>query len=408
MKYVIYCSKNYLAVYSSENKECRYIYFDELDVDKISDAVKTACFNASDEIYIFLSGALFYNLLIEVPFVAFDPLSKILPNLVGNYHFEKNHQSSFKCIIHSINEADKKALVSYIPEKQINIFIECFRQYKLKTVSTIHSAAAEYCRINKINKIDIFSKDENLVFTIENNDRGIFNIRTLLYSGAAENTGTADEDTKTIAINQIFEGGNSALLIQALKNKRIYSFVSKTGFNEFSIKLLKDNINKHTLILVILLLIFYAGYRYAIMKSLENRYLELKKISNSEFKKQFPHTSVIIDPLQQAKNEVQKSNELLNFYVSSSNLSLNSNKIINEIFVILNKHNVTLNQISLKKNIIAMSGEADSIGELDKIKIEVANQIQKIEEIKILNSKYKNIITNTGAEFDIEVVLKNQ
>lgn len=409
MIYILYCAKNNLFLYSNQKRETQIFGFKELCVADFTEAIKKTEIESGDEVYLILSGSLYYNLNAEIPFTSIDALNKILPNLISNYHFEKNNNAVFRCIINSVSEAEKKAFISYIPENTINIFIECFRMQKLNIISTIHHAAAEFFKNSNVaidsgKKISVVSKTENLEFILEIYAGQIVTAHTRKLETPEKN---AVEEERIFFLEDIFSANGMNVLYKTFKNKKIPSFVSKNGFDEIWIKLLKNNLNKYTLYFFIIFLIVYAVYQYSIMKSLETKYSGLRDKTKTEFKKQFPGAPVIIDPLRQAKSGTDKSAELFEFYLSSSGMAFDYNKLLNELFVILNKHNVTINILSMKKNIISFSGEAQSIGELDKIKLEAVNHISSIVEFKILNSRYKNIINNTGAEFDAEIILKN-
>ncbi len=155
----------------------------------------------------------------------------------------------------------------------------------------------------------------------------------------------------------------------------------------------KENFNRYTIFIFIILCSVFAGYKYYLMKEYEKRYKKIRVGITEKIHLHYPNLTVVIDPLQQTKAETGKRETLLNFYIDNSNIRYDFNKIFNELFVILNKYGISLSLACIKQNSIGLTGEANSIGELDKLKIDIINNLSLVEDVKIINSKYKGIIS---------------
>ncbi|HON57044.1 MAG TPA: hypothetical protein PLJ38_08490, partial [bacterium] len=91
-----------------------------------------------------------------------------------------------------------------------------------------------------------------------------------------------------------------------------------------------------------------------------------------------------------------------------TSLYIDYKNILNNIFLVFERYEIIVNKIVINSNIMTISGEGKTLGDMDKIRIELLNVVPEIFEARILKSNYKNIITNTGAEFEIQLFLKDK
>jgi hypothetical protein len=129
----------------------------------------------------------------------------------------------------------------------------------------------------------------------------------------------------------------------------------------------------------------------------------LNKELKADFKSYYQIPAIL--PISQAKNKLTESQKKFDFYYSNTVNFPNPIDLSNNIFYIIANHEASfVREIIVAENSVSFSGETISYGELDKIKNEIKNSLKQIKNIRILNSKYKNIIQNSGVEFELEIL----
>jgi len=169
-----------------------------------------------------------------------------------------------------------------------------------------------------------------------------------------------------------------------------------------------SQINKNTAILLILLFAAMTMYIFAARYKIKKDYFALSQYYNDLIKNNFPELKIIVKPEKQINDVLEKIYNNHNIIIQHTPLYIDYKNILNNVFLVFERYEIIVNKIVINSNIMTISGEGKTLGDMDKIRIELLNVVPEIFEARILKSNYKNIITNTGAEFEIQLFLKEK
>jgi len=437
VKYYIYISSDFFDAYKlvGNKIEKKHYQFANFDAPLISE-ILTADFQKNAKYYIILSGKLYYNLKIKSPFASADSLSRILNNLISDYHITEitkpadenvgapaKTDAGFNSIIYSILQPDNNALISYIPKPITTIIFNSFRNRKISALTAFHRFLAAYLKLTDSEPpisrlITIDSETENIRYSITIDKlKNIIDVGTThksnnpdkfsqLPAGGSTNTNII-EQVQTLEFDNIFNTASIPVLNKISDELDVqpeYSFARQANiFDTIDFKQIFGSFNKTTIAFILLLFAAYGAYLFAVLKNKQSAIDLIKREETKLFKQSFPEITTIVNPKAQASNQVFVNEQKLKLFRENSQLSFDYVNILNIAFDIFKTGNVLVKQINVKNNTILISGEIESLGDLDKIRLSLLGKLPDIKEIKILNSRYKNIITNTGAEFDISL-----
>ncbi|HPG29854.1 MAG TPA: hypothetical protein PKY81_15790 [bacterium] len=360
-----------------------------------------------------LSGDYYYNLKTEIKISDVDSLNKILPNIISNFHFEKNNLFEFEPAIYNIDVLKNSVLCSYISKEKLNQIQGVLTGVKISAINitTMHYFLAEHIKQNKIvsnekNEYNFYFKTDGLLYVIKLDETD--KIESISNSKIREKDLPAIKTlSDPLNSNDNFQFESANIIFKNLnENYKFASFIKKNNFEFADFINFQKEINKTTILLCVIILILYAVYSFAIYSRQKNIYASAKKNQLEIFRKNFPDEKLVIDPLNQTKNLLIKKRNQLNELYKNTPIAADYNIHLNAAFDVLNKYSVRLKQFSLKNNTVTLTGEAESISDIDKIHSELKEKLKGAESVKIINSKYKNILTNTGAEFEISIILK--
>ncbi|MBP7653563.1 hypothetical protein KA977_09075 [Candidatus Dependentiae bacterium] len=414
-KGLIFFSSKYINVLISDNKKIEKFNFElnDFSAETISELLKNI---KKTEVLAVLSGELYYNLKTEVQITNIDSLNKILPNIISGYHFEKNYKGGFGVAVYNADNSSRTVLYSYLTEEKKYIISGALKNFKVSGITSMHHFLYEYLKKNsvspeKIKVQDFYFNNDNLFygFTIDSQNK-----LSMIKNVKIKKEDLPENGNGCVVLNgpeSLFEDFSKREMLDSVYNSIIENYKFTLFEKKNRVKLsdvfdLKKCFNKTSVYLLIVILLFYELNRYLIYHKFKTQYNGVKSNQVKLFKNNFSQEKVIIDPLNQSKSLMLKKKNELEMMYKNSPLYIDYIRQLNQSFDILNKYSAQLKQVDVKNNVITFEGEAQSISDIDKIHSELREKLRNVESVKILNSKYKNILSNTGAEFEISIVIE--
>jgi len=396
-KQFIYLADNYLLLYDISDLSTPVLETEFSELSALKDLLTKYRKNKT---LILLSANLYANLILTPPFKNLDNIYKISSDLIAPLHYEKTENSKFQTIFYEYQETANKLFIAYIPQQKYSQLIEnlgltnfkitTFNQFLLFMNKNDNSIIANiYSEIDKIFYAHNFDENKNI---------------NLINAEFKEKKSVV---TETILLKDFFAKLSTQKvkqLIDYVKNNKYFFFDAQTKKNIFNI--ISNQFNKKTITLIALL--FFVGilvliYEYYYYNKIFD---QTKKKILREFASEFSDKVKIIEPIMQANSELQKlekQNTELQNNSASGGVKISA---LNSIIKILIENKVEIKTFSATEKNITIIGEAQSMGDLDRIRLLLTEKLNFIKTAQVKNSKYKNVITNTGAEFELEILIK--
>ncbi len=407
MKIIIYISNDFFCIWSID-KRSKYS-FNKINgkIDELRKYVKTADFFKKQEVLIIISAKLYYNNIVNLPFSERETILKVLPNIILDEHFQKSEDQKFLAAIHSIDKKSNNinaVLINYIDEKYIKELLSIFQNAKIKGIMPAHLFILNLAKLKNKN-IEEYKYwrccDENIVYSYEfDENRKLKFFRSILTEIGEEAIDISESigALKKLEYDILIKQNESNFIKPNFYDKK------KLAVGEF----FNSQINKNTAILLILLFAAMTMYIFAARYKIKKDYFALSQYYNDLIKNNFPELKIIVKPEKQINDVLEKIYNNHNIIIQHTPLYIDYKNILNNVFLVFERYEIIVNKIVINSNIMTISGEGKTLGDMDKIRIELLNVVPEIFEARILKSNYKNIITNTGAEFEIQLFLKEK
>jgi len=407
MKIIIYISNGFFCI-SSIDKHSKYS-FTKINgkTDELKKYVETVNFFKNQEVLMVISAKLYYNNIVNLPFSERETILKVLPNIILDEHFQKSEEQKFLATIHSIDKKSNNinaVLINYINEKYIKELLVIFQNAKIKGIMPAHLFILSLAKLKNKNIEECKywrCCDENIVYSYEFDE----NSKLKFFRSILAEIGEEAIDISEL-ISALKKSEYDILIKQNESNfiKPNFYDKKKIAIGEF----LKSQINRNTAILLILLFAALTIYIFAARYKIKKDYLALAQYYNNLIKDNFSELKIIVKPEKQINDILERSYNNHNIIIQHTSLYIDYKNILNNIFLVFERYEIIVNKIVINSNIMTISGEGKTLGDMDKIRIELLNVVPEIFEARILKSNYKNIITNTGAEFEIQLFLKDK
>ena len=187
------------------------------------------------------------------------------------------------------------------------------------------------------------------------------------------------------------------------------TFAGRKSFNfrqgEFSAKNIGLNLKGQLKWAAVIagIIFFLAIVNQALDYTLKTQRLNnIKKQISLIFKKDFPGSQVMVDPLQQLKTKLAEDKKTFGFYKGNSEITvLNMLKEISSL--ISPSFNIVINNLSYENNIVSIKGEAKKIDDISAVR----NELLKSRYFKDVTMGSTSLAKDGGkVDFDLRIELK--